>query len=150
MQTLSLVPLEFTVPVVPPSRSVVRSSPLGYPLSLVCYCMSVLLRAAFLSVGLRACMSMCIAAQCTSHSDSQATCVCPGDILRLQHRLHAEPAYGRFIVIFASSRGNTVIYDVLCRGNPGGFYDLCAIGISVPSGPLDEAYTAYELKRQAP
>ncbi|GBP54957.1 hypothetical protein EVAR_50401_1 [Eumeta japonica] len=34
-----------------------RSSPPDHPFSLVCYCMSVFLRAAFRSVGLRACMS---------------------------------------------------------------------------------------------
>ncbi|GBP51499.1 hypothetical protein EVAR_44474_1 [Eumeta japonica] len=34
-----------------------RSSPQDHPFSLVCYCVSVFLRAAFRSVGLRACMS---------------------------------------------------------------------------------------------
>ncbi|GBP05393.1 hypothetical protein EVAR_76807_1 [Eumeta japonica] len=50
-----------------------RSSPLDHPFSLVYYCASVFLRAAFRSVGLRVCMSVCGAAQCTSHCDSYAT-----------------------------------------------------------------------------
>ncbi|GBP73539.1 hypothetical protein EVAR_89199_1 [Eumeta japonica] len=71
-----------------------RSSPLDHPFSLVCYCVSVFLRTAFWSVGLRVCMNVCGAAQCTSRGDSQATCIRPGDILRLPHRLRAEPAHG--------------------------------------------------------
>ncbi|GBP41502.1 hypothetical protein EVAR_24421_1 [Eumeta japonica] len=69
-----------------------RSSALDHPFSLVCYCVPVFLRATFRSVGLRACMSVCGAAQCTSRGESQATCLRPGDILLLPHRLHAEPA----------------------------------------------------------
>ncbi|GBP13898.1 Tetratricopeptide repeat protein 19 homolog, mitochondrial [Eumeta japonica] len=47
-----------------------RSSPLGHPFSLVCYCVSVFLRAAFRSIGLRACMSVWGAAQCKSRGGS--------------------------------------------------------------------------------
>ncbi|GBP58340.1 hypothetical protein EVAR_40906_1 [Eumeta japonica] len=50
-----------------------RSSPLDHPFSLVCHCMLVSLRAAFCSVGLCACMSVCGAAQRTSRGDSYAT-----------------------------------------------------------------------------
>ncbi|GBP80853.1 hypothetical protein EVAR_62383_1 [Eumeta japonica] len=47
-----------------------RSSPLDHPFSIVCYCVSVFLRAAFRTVGLRACMSVWDAAQCTSRGGS--------------------------------------------------------------------------------
>ncbi|GBP87886.1 hypothetical protein EVAR_63825_1 [Eumeta japonica] len=50
-----------------------RCSPLGHPLSLVCYCASGFFRAAFRSVGLRACTSVWGAAQCTSRGESYAT-----------------------------------------------------------------------------
>ncbi|GBP95275.1 hypothetical protein EVAR_70751_1 [Eumeta japonica] len=39
---------------------------------------------------------------------------------------------------------------LLRRGNLEGFHDLRAVGTSVSSGRLDEAYTAYRLKRQTP
>ncbi|GBP07526.1 hypothetical protein EVAR_4867_1 [Eumeta japonica] len=42
-----------------------RFSPLDRPFSLVCYCVAVFLRAAFRSVGLRACTSVWGAAQCS-------------------------------------------------------------------------------------
>ncbi|GBP58327.1 hypothetical protein EVAR_11607_1 [Eumeta japonica] len=56
---------------------------------------SVFLRAASRSVGLRACMSVCDAVQCTSSGESYTMyafvpVICPG----LPHRLHADPAYG--------------------------------------------------------
>ncbi|GBP24294.1 hypothetical protein EVAR_9392_1 [Eumeta japonica] len=47
-----------------------RSSPLGHPFSLMCYCVSVFFRAAFCSVGLHACMSVWGVAQCTSRGGS--------------------------------------------------------------------------------
>ncbi|GBP69437.1 hypothetical protein EVAR_52710_1 [Eumeta japonica] len=50
-----------------------RSSALEHPFSLACYCVAVFLRAAFRSVGLRACTSVWVAAQCPSRSDSYAT-----------------------------------------------------------------------------
>ncbi|GBP40333.1 hypothetical protein EVAR_86479_1 [Eumeta japonica] len=46
-------------------------------------------------VGLRACMSVCSAAQCTSRGDSYATfAFVPVIRSGLLHRLHAEPTYG--------------------------------------------------------
>ncbi|GBP09412.1 hypothetical protein EVAR_5829_1 [Eumeta japonica] len=50
-----------------------RSSPLDHPFRLACFCVSMFLRAALRSVGLRACMSVCGAAQCTSRGDNYAT-----------------------------------------------------------------------------
>ncbi|GBP77959.1 hypothetical protein EVAR_83207_1 [Eumeta japonica] len=49
-----------------------RGGPLDHPFSLVCYCVSLFLRAAFRSVGLRACTSVWCRAG-TSRSDSYAT-----------------------------------------------------------------------------
>ncbi|GBP13446.1 hypothetical protein EVAR_4201_1 [Eumeta japonica] len=49
---------------------------------------------AFRSVELRACMSVCGAAQCILRGDSQPACVRAGYVLRLSHRLHVEPAHG--------------------------------------------------------
>ncbi|GBP11620.1 Glutamate-gated chloride channel [Eumeta japonica] len=68
-----------------------RSSPLGHPFSLVCYCVTVFFRAAFRSVGFRACTSVWGAAQCKSRGGSDKA---TGDKLRLPCRLHAEPAHG--------------------------------------------------------
>ncbi|GBP94715.1 hypothetical protein EVAR_92538_1 [Eumeta japonica] len=45
----------------------------GPPFSSVCYRVLVFLRAAFRSAGLRACMSVCGTAQCTSRGDGYAT-----------------------------------------------------------------------------
>ncbi|GBP79907.1 General transcription factor II-I repeat domain-containing protein 2A [Eumeta japonica] len=50
--------------------SSVAISPLDHPFSLVYYCVSVFLRAAFRSVGLRACTSVWAAAQCKSRGGS--------------------------------------------------------------------------------
>ncbi|GBP24693.1 hypothetical protein EVAR_15899_1 [Eumeta japonica] len=46
---------------------------LDHLFSLVYYCVSVFLRAAFRSIGLRACVSVCGATQCISRGDSYAT-----------------------------------------------------------------------------
>ncbi|GBP29707.1 hypothetical protein EVAR_13630_1 [Eumeta japonica] len=71
-----------------------RSNPLDHPFSLVCYCVLVFLRAAFWSVGLRMCMSVCGAAQYTSRGDSY-TMFAFVPVIRygLLHRLHTEPTH---------------------------------------------------------
>ncbi|GBP74567.1 hypothetical protein EVAR_59502_1 [Eumeta japonica] len=56
-----------------------RSSPLGHPFILVCYCVSVFLRAAFRSVELRA------------YEGAVVRCKSCGGKLRLPCRLYAEP-----------------------------------------------------------
>ncbi|GBP10140.1 Probable proline--tRNA ligase, mitochondrial [Eumeta japonica] len=60
------------IPVVPPSRSL-ACGPVPWTTRLVCYCVSIFLRVAFQSVGLRACMSVYGAAQCTSRGNSYVT-----------------------------------------------------------------------------
>ncbi|GBP73876.1 hypothetical protein EVAR_82705_1 [Eumeta japonica] len=72
------------------------------PLVQSSYCVSVFLRVAFRSVGLRECMSVCDPAQYTSRSDSYVCPVCPKrptafvPLIRsgLPHRLYAEPVHG--------------------------------------------------------
>ncbi|GBP77076.1 hypothetical protein EVAR_61078_1 [Eumeta japonica] len=62
--TISCDPLQFQFVCSSVAIGRLRFSPLGHPFSLLCYCVSVFLRAAFRSVGLRACMSVWGAAQC--------------------------------------------------------------------------------------
>ncbi|GBP37437.1 hypothetical protein EVAR_16342_1 [Eumeta japonica] len=83
------------VPVVPPPRSVAFGPIPGPPFSSVCYRVSVFLRAVFRSAGLRASMSVCGTAQCTSRGNGYATfefvtVICSDS----PHRLHAEAAHG--------------------------------------------------------
>ncbi|GBP04922.1 hypothetical protein EVAR_3805_1 [Eumeta japonica] len=70
------------------------------------------LRAAFRSVWLRACMSVCEAEQYTSHDDSQATCVRSDDILRFTAP-SARLAAARFLRLGSASTDSQSTYQSL-------------------------------------
>ncbi|GBP89909.1 hypothetical protein EVAR_63572_1 [Eumeta japonica] len=104
-------------------RAIAPKFPLDHPFSLVCYCVAVFLRAAFRSVGLRACTSVWaideyeyieVWASVPARSSGYPAVCMPSP--------HTVSAPRVVLVIFASSRGNIFTRTLLLRrGNPEGF-----------------------------
>ncbi|GBP52981.1 hypothetical protein EVAR_97575_1 [Eumeta japonica] len=114
-----------------------RSSPRDHPFSLVCYCVSVFLRAALRSVGLRACMSVGGAAQWTSRGDSKATFV---PVIYSGYRTVCTPSprtvsmpRERFRKFTLQITIAILVISFIVIFNPEGFNDLRAVGTPVPS-----------------